>query len=81
MKQLVLKTGVFRLSNVDNVKDNEFSFSKFLKRIFIKFGIAFTDPCCTITDIQPIRYNSATGEVEAYDGEVWSSIGTLNAIV
>ena len=80
MKQLVLKTGVFRLSNIDNVKDNEFSFSKFLKRIFIKFGITFTDPCCPITAIQPIRFNSTTLEVEAYDGQNWVAVGTLNGL-
>ncbi len=81
MKQLVLKSGIFRLSNIDNVKENEFSLSRFLKRLFVKFGITFMDPCCPLTDIQPIRYDSATGNIQGYNGTTWVDIGSLSAVI
>ena len=77
MKHPILKSGNFRLSNSENATDSELSLIKFVKRVFTKFGISFIDPCCTITDYQPMRYNSATSEVEAFDGSVWQGVGTL----
>jgi len=79
MKHPIFKSGLFRLSNSENAKESEFSLIKFLKRIFTKYGITFIDTCCPRTDILPVRYNSATGEIEAFDGFSWSVIGTLNA--
>ena len=77
MKHPILKSGNFRLSNSENATDSELSLLKFVKRIFTKFGITFIDPCCPPTDLQPLRYNSGNGTVQAFDGKVWGDIGNL----
>jgi hypothetical protein len=77
MKHPILKSGNFRLSNSENATDSELSLIKFVKRIFTKFGIAFIDPCCPITAIQPLRYNSTTLQVQGFDGTTWVNLGTL----
>jgi hypothetical protein len=80
MKHPILKSGNFRLSNSENATDSELSLIKFVKRIFTKFGITFTDPCCPLTDIQPIRYDSASGIIQSFNGTSWTDLGTLNAL-
>jgi hypothetical protein len=77
MKHPILKSGNFRLSNSENATDSELSLVKFVKRIFTKFGVTFTDPCCTITDIQPLRYNTATAKVQGFNGQDWVDVGEL----
>ena len=68
MKDLILKTGVFRLANkVINInKEGELSFFKFIKKFLTYLRITVADPCCPTTT-SPTRYNETTDIVEYYN--------------
>jgi hypothetical protein len=66
MKELILKTGMFRLSNKVNNKEGELSVFKFIKKILSYLRVTVADPCCPTTT-SPTRYNETTDVVEYYN--------------
>ncbi len=66
MKELILKTGMFRLTNKVNNKEGELSVFKFIKKILSYLGVTVADPCCPTTT-SPTRYNETTDVVEYYN--------------
>ena len=75
MKNPILKSGIFRWSNLENAKNDELSISKFVKKLLTNLNITFVDPCCPATEIQPLRYNSTTGTIQSFNGTAWVDIG------
>lgn len=64
----------------DHESDGLFSLSKWLKKMFTRFGVAHVDDCCDIpADEQtslPVRYNAVEEQLEYYnpDDDTWTAI-------
>ena len=66
MKYPIIRSGVFRFSDIDSSGAGELSIVKFIKKILNNFNIAFADPCCPTTN-SPTRYNEVTNILEYYN--------------
>lgn len=57
-----------------------FSLSKWLKKMFTRFGVAFNDTCCVNDPLnQPVRYNTTSGHLEYLNTttDTWVTVPSL----
>jgi hypothetical protein len=66
MKKLILKSGLFRKSNINSEVGGELNITSWIKRLLSYLNITYADPCCP-TDFSPARYNNDTNELENYN--------------
>ena len=77
MKYPIIRSGVFRFSDVNTSGAGELSIAKFIKTFLSNLGITFADPCCPTTT-SPTRYNEVTDILEYYNQvtNTWDSAQT-----
>lgn len=75
MKHVILKTGLFRRTNKNEIVKDELSFTTLIKRVLNYFNVPLIDPCCDI-DLQtvPVRFNKTNNKIEGYVDGDWVEI-------
>ena len=66
MKYPIIRSGVFRFSDVNTSGAGELSIARFIKTFLSNLGITFADECCPTTT-SPTRYNETTNVLEYYN--------------
>jgi hypothetical protein len=66
MKYPIIRSGVFRFSDIATSGAGELSIFKFVKNLLTSFGVAIADECCPTTT-SPTRYNETTNVLEYYN--------------
>jgi hypothetical protein len=77
MKYPIIRSGVFRFSDIATSGAGELSIFKFVKNLLTYFNITVADPCCPTTT-SPTRYNEVTNILEYYNQvtDTWDSAQT-----
>lgn len=70
---------VKKQNTVDKDYAGLFSLDKWLKKLLTRYGVAFSDSCCTQDPLnRPVRYNKTAAHLQYLDTDnVWKTVPAL----